>query len=132
MRMRLVILQSRFLCWANDRNGCRTLYTIPRDTMRRRYDRWQLCSLSWHHILMWININRWFILELCKECFDVQLDLFKVLYKAYLISKLEEDIDNIIDYPVISFEKFVNMLQKEKKCDIIKKNKWWRIYHAFR
>lgn len=53
----------------------------------------------------------------------MQLDLFKVLYKAYLISKLEEDIDNIIDYPVISFEKFVNMLQKEKKCDIIKKNK---------
>lgn len=52
---------------------------------------------------------------------NTENDYNKILYKAYLFSKIEEDFDNIIDSPVMSYENFVCNLQKKDECDIIKK-----------
>lgn len=43
----------------------------------------------------------------------------ETLYKAYLLSRFADDIDNVIDIPILSYEEFCEELKKTKEGDII-------------
>ena len=43
----------------------------------------------------------------------------ETLYKAYLLSRFADDIDNVIDIPILSYEEFCEELKKTKEGDIM-------------
>lgn len=43
----------------------------------------------------------------------------EILYKAYLLSRFADEIDNVIDIPILSYEEFCEELKKSKEGDII-------------
>ena len=43
----------------------------------------------------------------------------EIFYKAYLLSRFADEIDNVIDIPILSYEEFCEELKKAKEGDII-------------